>query len=605
MKRVWDIAENLNDTTQSELNQQGKGEIELLKLPTKPHFSDMVYLDYAATTPVDPLVIEAMVNAMERHWANISSPHELGAMTTQYVQEALEQIARHFNVTREEITITSGATESINHALKGVLQAQKKREIITTTIEHKATINTVQSLMKMGYKGHFIAPNSEGTITAEMIESAINEETALISLIWVNNETGDKLPVEAIAKMARKYKIPIHIDATQAAPHFQFDASQFDLVSLSAHKCYGPKNIGLLYRRAFPKLPIQHLMDGSGGQMLRAGTMPNEGVLGFAKALSLIATNWRDERHRLVRLEGLLLRQLLPLGIEVNSASIARKDPSKDPLKNSRDDQQIGQQSEQQSNRQRDTIFTDIINSEPQFADIKSGIKVKAEREPGVLNLYLPDVHADTLLALVPKLALAKGSACNSDSTLPSYVLTEMGYDERRAFSSIRVSVGRYTTEEEILYAGELLRTAIEFIQSIANGRQTNWYGEYNIYDPYIESLLSPTFIAHHFTEEDFDDSTHLITIEKPHFSLSLYGVLERSTIADGAVFRFRELSAKAYGAPYYLALFQTLITSLREEMITTHFKLEQLIDQKTPAEYLRDTIYIERALQTFLQDLQ
>ncbi|GGZ93648.1 hypothetical protein DC083_07595 [Ignatzschineria ureiclastica] len=597
MKRVWDIAENLNDTTQSELNQQGKGEIELLKLPTKPHFSDMVYLDYAATTPVDPAVIETMVNAMERHWANISSPHELGAMTTQYVQEALEEIARHFNVTREEITITSGATESINQALKGVLQAQKKREIITTTIEHKATINTVQSLMKMGYKGHFIAPNSEGTITAEMIESAINEETALISLIWVNNETGDKLPVEAIAKMARKYKIPIHIDATQAAPHFQFDASQFDLVSLSAHKCYGPKNIGLLYRRAFPKLPMQHLMDGSGGQMLRAGTMPNEGVLGFAKALSLIAANWRDERHRLVRLEGLLLRQLLPLGVEVNSASIVRKD--------SQDDQQMGQQSSQQSNRERDKTLTDIINSEPQFADIKSGIKVKAEREPGVLNLYLPDVHADTLLALVPKLALAKGSACNSDSTLPSYVLTETGYDERRAFSSIRVSVGRYTTEEEILYAGELLRTAIEFIQSIAKGRQTNWYGEYNIYDPYIESLLSPTFIAHDFKEEDFDDSTHLITIEKPYFSLSLYGVLERSSIADGAVFRFRELSAKAYGAPYYLALFQTLITSLREEMITTHFKLEQLIDQKTPAEYLRDTIYIERALQTFLQDLQ
>lgn len=605
MKRVWDIAENLNETTQNQLNHQGKGGGELLKLPTKPHFSDVIYLDYAATTPVDPAVIEVMVNAMERHWANISSPHELGAMTTQYVQEALEQIARHFNVTREEITITSGATESINHALKGVLQAQKKREIITTTIEHKATINTVHSLMKMGYKGHFVAPNSEGMITAEMIESAINDDTALISLIWVNNETGDKLPVEEIAKIARKYKIPIHIDATQAVPHFQFDASQFDLVSLSAHKCYGPKNIGLLYRRAFPKLPIQHLMDGSGGQMLRAGTMPNEGVLGFAKALSLIATNWRDERHRLVRLEGLLLRQLLPLGVEVNSASIARKSPPKDHLKNSQDDQQIGQQSGQQSNRQRDKIFTDIINSEPQFADIKSGIKVKAEREPGVLNLYIPDVHADTLLALVPKLALAKGSACNSDSTLPSYVLTEMGYDERRAFSSIRVSVGRYTTEEEILYAGESLRIAIEFIQSIAKGRQTNWYGEYNIYDPYIESLLSPTFIAHHFMEEDFDDSTHLITIEKPYFSLSLYGVLERSTIADGAVFRFRELSAKAYGAPYYLALFQTLMTSLREEMITTHFKLEQLIDQKTPAEYLRDTIYIERALQTFLQDLQ
>ncbi len=572
MKRVWDVVENQDNLTENQQNKRHSRKIELLKLPMRPHFSEMIYLDYAATTPVDPAVIETMVTAMERHWANISSPHELGAITMQYLQEALETIARHFNVTREEITITSGATESINQALKGVLQAQKKREIITTTIEHKSTINTVQSLMKMGYKGHFIAPNNEGMITAEMIESAINEDTALISLIWVNNETGDKLPVEAIAKMARKYKIPIHIDATQAAPHFQFDASQFDLVSLSAHKCYGPKNIGLLYRRAFPKLPIYNLIDGSGGQTLRAGTMPNEGVLGFAKALSLIAEDWRDERHRLVRLEGLLLRQLLPLGVEVNSASI---------------------------NKQKEA------SSVSPLSDTKALLKREIEREPGVLNLYIPDVHADTLLALLPKVALAKGSACNSDSTLPSYVLTEMGYDERRAFSSIRVSVGRYTTEEEILYASELLRTAIEFIQHIARGKQTNWYGEYNIYDPYIEALLSPTFIAHNFSEEDFDDSTHLITIEKAHFSLSLYGILERSTIADGAVFRFRELSAKAYGAPYYLALFQVLMTNLREEMITTHFKLEQLIDQKTPAEYLRDTLYIERSLQNFLQSLQ
>ncbi len=575
MKSIWDISGNLNDTAQDSQNHNGKEEGEQCTLPMQPHFSEMIYLDYAATTPVDPAVIETMVNAMERHWANVSSPHELGVMTAHYVQEALTQIARHFNVTREEITITSGATESINQALKGVVLAQKKREILTTTIEHKATINTVQSLMKMGYRGRFIAPD-QGVISAEMIESAINEDTAIISLIWVNNETGDKLPVEEIAKIARKYKIPIHIDATQAVPHFQFDASQFDLVSLSAHKCYGPKNIGLLYRRAFPKLPMQMLIDGSGGQGLRAGTIPNEGVLGFAKALSLIAQNWRDERHRLVRLEGFLLRYLMTTGVDLNSASVAQLTSS--AVGSSADDKE-------------------------QLADTRTKLIVRAEREPGVLNLYIPDVHADTLLALVPNLAIAKGSACNSDSTLPSYVLTEMGYDERRAFSSIRISVGRYTTEKEILYAAESLKKAILFIKKLAQGRQTNWYGSYDIYDPYIESLLSPTFIAEDSTG-DCDESNHLVTIEKAHFSLSLYGILERSTIADGAVFRFRELSAKVYGAPYYLALFQSLVTSLREEMITTHFKLEQLIDQKAPAEYLRDTLYIERELRNFLQNI-
>lgn len=522
------------------------------KLPTKPQFSGIIYLDYAATTPVDPEVIDSMVSAMECDWANVGSPHELGMLTKQRIEDALSEIAAHFNLQSDEIIITSGATESINHALKGVLMAQKKREIITTTIEHKATLNTLQALMKQGYRAKFIAPNAERVITAEMIESAITEETALISLIWVNNETGDKLPVEEIAQVARRYKIPIHIDATQAAPHFQFDAIQFDLVSLSAHKCYGPKGIGLLYRRAFPKLPMKPLIDGSGGQMaLRAGTMMNESIIGFAKALNLIAQRWEDERHRLVRLESLLLKQLLPYGVEVNSAS---------PL---------------------------------------------AEREPGVLNLYIPHVHADALMALTPKVAVAKGSACNSDSSLPSYVLTEMGYSDRRALSSIRVSVGHFTTEEEILTAGNYLSEAIAFLQSIALGESAAWYGEYNLYDSDISSILMPSFVVGN--REGYQESKiaaePLLVIDEPHYQLALYGSVDLLEVDDGKILKLQDITAKVYGAPFYLALFNELIKTLRESALTPNLSLETLLGRRIPAQYLRDSLQIEKALRNFVNE--
>lgn len=538
--------EQRQDLLMSSVNE----EAPTSKLPTKPQFADVIYLDYAATTPVDPIVIEAIVNAMTCDWANVGSPHELGVVAKQSVDQALSTIAAHFNLKSDEIIITSGATESINHALKGVLAAQKKREIITTTIEHKATINTVQALIKQGYRATFIAPDEAGRITASMVEAAITDETAIISLIWVNNETGDKLPVEEIAQIARRYKIPIHIDATQAAPHFQFDASQFDLVSLSAHKCYGPKGLGLLYRRAFPKLPMKPLIDGSGGQLaLRAGTMVNESIMGFAKALELIADNWEEERHRLVRLESLLLKQLLPYGVEVNSAA-----PS-------------------------------------------------VEREPGVLNLYIPHVHADALMALIPKVAIAKGSACNSDSSLPSYVLTEMGYTPRRALSSIRISVGRFTTEEEILIAGNYLIEAIDFLQRLASGRPAVWYGEYNLYDSDIATILTSHLVAEREGQEDRDRVLEkpLFLVEEPHYRFSFYGVIEEVKGHDGKMLQLRDLTAEVYGAPFYLALFNDLVIALRQELLTPYLSLEQLLERRVPAQYLRDFLHLEKALRDFI----
>lgn len=499
-----------------------------------------IYLDYAATTPVDSRVIETMVKSMESNWGNVSSPHETGIHAKREVEAALLSIAEHFQVERDELIITSGATESINHALKGVMRAQKKREIITTTIEHKAVINTVQALIKEGYRAQFIAPNEKRTITAEMIEAAITPETALISLIWVNNETGDKLPVEAIAKVARKHKIPIHIDATQMAPHTVFDASQFDLVSLSAHKCYGPKGVGLLYRRNFPRLPMLPLMDGSGGQLsLRAGTLPNEQILGFAKALQLVKEEGEAENQRFKEWEYYLLARLQKLGVTLNSA---------------------------------------------QSADIS--------RQPGVMNLHFPGVNSDALLAFVPDLALAKGSACNSDSTIPSYVLTEMGYSDLHALSSLRLSMGRFTTEEEIFAAGEMLAAAVEFLQKIYRGEPALWFGDYDLYNPFVSTILEPDFV-----EREPFVVTDTLTLNQPHFEFTVDFHLQRKE--GGAM--VKACSVRGVAPPYLLSAMNDLAIALRGGEITSALKLESLLGGAIPPAFLRDILYIERELKTLL----
>lgn len=225
------------------------------------------------------------------------------------------------------------------------------------------------------------------------------------------------------------------------------------------------------------------------------------------------------------------------------------------------------------------------------------------------MNLYIPDVHADTLMALTPKLAIAKSSACNSDSSLPSYVLTEMGYDLKRALSSVRISVGRYTTEEEIFAAGEMLGAAIEFIQNIATGKPVSWYGEYNLYNSYIASMLEPDYLdAEMVIFHDQHDNTgsesmpHLVTIKKEHFSFVLYGEVEKIALDDGFVIRFASLSGRGFGAPYYLSLLNDLMISLREEVISSQFSIEKLLGTKVSSDYLRDTLFVEKALREFVQ---
>ncbi len=457
---------------------------------------EAIYLDYAATTPVAPSVISAMSRAMEQLWGNVSSPHLFGALAEQAVESSLDEIAHFLGCERDELIVTSGATESINQALKGVMRRSKKRHLITSTVEHKATLQVAQQLIKEGVKVTFLTPNSEGVISPKMVEEAITDESALISLIWVNNETGTIFDLPEIAKMARRRNVLLHVDATQATPHFPLDLKQFDLASLSGHKCYGPKGIGLLYRRNFPRLPLQPLIDGSGGQLgIRSGTMMNEQIIGLAEAFRSLKEGRAEAELRYRTWGDYLLAELAPLGVSRNGAS-------------------------------------------PQIASL--------------INLHIPDVHHDLLMASLPDLALSKGSACNSDDQLPSYVLTESGYSHQHATQSIRISLGEMLTFDTFKSAVERLKGAIEHWQSVAR-----------------HPLPMPALELH-----------------EPHFSLKI-------TFTPQFDFAYR-------GGPYLLALLKALKGESDRVILAQErgeFSFESILGIKIAPNQLQNLLKVERAI--------
>lgn len=474
--------------------------------------SEPLYFDYAATTPPAPEVISAIEKALRFHWGNLSSHHHFGYEAKDKVEAAIAQIASILGVERDELIFTSGATESINQAIKGVLKGGRKRHLITSTIEHKATLQSAQALLKEGYEVTFLAPNESGLITAEMVEEAIREETGLISLIWVNNESGHCQPVEEIAAVAKEAGVPLHLDATQAAPHLPIRAREVDLMSLSAHKCYGPKGIGVLYRRNFPRLPLKPLIDGGGGQLgIRAGTMMNEQIIGFSKALSLIEEQREliDESHTLWG--EYLLERLAPLGVRRNHTP---------------------------------------------YSDEGEELLI-----PSILNLHCPNIHHDTLLALLPNIALATGSACNSDERLPSYILTELGYSERHAYESIRISLGRYTTYQEVEALADALEEVIKKGQHWSCRVVREW------------------------------EACQKVTLEEPSFAATLYFKRE----GDGAI---HYKGGTIFGEPGMMALFfqleRYLLTPQTEEALAA-LSIEDALEIKLPPYLLRPAIALER----------
>lgn len=578
--------------------------------------SEFIYLDYAATTPVSYYVRETMLYAMREVWGNYTSPHQKGYQAKKLVDEAIEDIARFLKVNRNEIIFTSGATESINQAIKGICYENKgqKKHIITSTVEHKATLQTVQALLKEGYKATFLTPNKEGVITAQMVEEALADDTAIISLIWVNNETGIINPVYEIAALAREHKIPFHVDATQAIPHFKVDASQFDLLSMTGHKCYGPKGIGLLYRRHFPRLPLKPLIDGSGGQLgLRSGTFPNELIFGLRTALLECELSFKNIDNRDKKFKRFLELQNNSFPLEGAIPSIEKKTlyPSREDTK--KEELLALKKSKQDFSQAMEHYSLQFLTKLKEFGVERNGRLQPLNKEeqsalfiPSILNLWVPFIHADSLMHFLPELGFAKGSACNSDSTLPSYVLTELGYSKERAHQSIRLSLGEGLTALDINRAFNRFKVVIPLLQGVAQGMAQGMpIPEKALKDPHLNQTFSKFMAlvkANTFHSEQITKNSQVVgssvTLTEDHYQVTFKFYQNNKQL---------QVVCQVWGEPFLmescLELTKILNSKLSEfinqsEQIDDYiadFSIEKII--AIPPDYLRSMLKIEAGI--------
>lgn len=365
-----------------------------------------VYLDNHATTRVDPRVIDVMVPLMSEGYGNAASrQHEFGWKAEAEVERARASVASLVGARPEEIIFTSGATESINLALKGLAEVRQSpgSHIITAATEHRAVLDACAHLERMGFKVTILSVDREGLVSPEDVRKAISATTILVSIMTANNEIGTIGPVVEIGAICRERGVAFHTDATQAAGKIPIDvdAMHVDLLSLSAHKMYGPKGVGALYvRTSGHSLKIEPQMDGGGHERgLRSGTLNVPGIAGFGKAASLAATEMRFESRQI----GVLRDRL----VEGLAAAI-------DGLR---------------------------VNGDP------------TRRLPHNANVTIPGVKADALMMAMKDIAVSSGSACSSALPEPSHVLRAIGLGREDVLSSLRFGLGRFTTEEEIEYA--------------------------------------------------------------------------------------------------------------------------------------------------------
>ncbi|MGR3811110.1 cysteine desulfurase family protein [Jiulongibacter sp. NS-SX5] len=361
-----------------------------------------IYLDFAATTPVDPAVMESMLPWFTESYGNAASRfHAYGWLAEEAVDEAKKSIAKLSGFGSKEVIFTSGATESINLALTGFFEKLNfKGKLVTVQTEHKATIDTAHYLAEKGVEVVYLPVNEAGQIDLQELQSHLASNTRLVSIMQVNNETGVLLPVDKVIDLCKEKDIKVHIDATQGAGKLAIPNADF--VSFSAHKIYGPKGMGcLLAKKDIAFTPQIH--GGKHQRNRRSGTLNVAGIVGLAEALKLAESKREKEHERLNNLTQLL----------------------ENSLKSALDKVQI--------------------NAE------------FSPRVPGISNICFKGVDGEEILLRMSKIAVSNGSACNSASTEPSYVLRAMGLSEADAFSSIRFSLGRFTTEEQI-------KTAVEHV---------------------------------------------------------------------------------------------------------------------------------------------
>tara|TARA_B110000008_G_C16951920_1_gene556653 strand:- start:121 stop:1257 length:1137 start_codon:yes stop_codon:yes gene_type:complete len=365
---------------------------------------NLVYLDYAATTPVAPEVAEIMSQhlTLEGNFANPASrSHRFGWQAEEAVERARITIAKLIGASNREIVWTSGATESNNLAIKGVLEGFDSGHIITSSIEHKAILDPCEYQAGKGFEVTYLSPNEEGLITAEQVQQALRPDTRLVSLMLVNNEIGNITDIKAVAKVLANHDALLHCDAAQGTGKLAIDVAALgiDLMSICAHKMYGPKGIGALYVRKAADVNVHQQIHGGGHERgMRSGTLATHQIVGFAKAAELIMDNLDAEMTHNTQLRDKLWAGLALLG------DVKR-------------------------------------NSHSSFCS------------PNHLNVSFGGVDGEILLASLAQLAISSGSACNSASVAPSYVLKALGLSDEFAHAGIRFSVGRYTTEADIDFA--------------------------------------------------------------------------------------------------------------------------------------------------------
>lgn len=380
-----------------------------------------IYFDYSATTPVDPRVAQKMVECLtlEGNFGNPASrSHLFGWKAEEAVENARRQVADLINADPREIVWTSGATESDNLAIKGAAHFNQKKgkHIVTSKIEHKAVLDTCRQLEREGFEVTYLDPTPEGLITAEMVEAALRPDTTVVSIMHVNNEVGTINDIGAIGALCRSRGVVFHVDAAQSAGKTPIDvqAMSIDLLSLSAHKVYGPKGIGALFVGRKPRVRIEAQMHGGGHERgMRSGTLPTHQIVGMGEAFAIAQAEMVEESKRLLAL--------------------------------------------------RNRLYDGVKDMEQVF--VNGSLE---QRVAGNLNISFAFVEGESLMMSLKDLAISSGSACTSASLEPSYVLRALGLSDELAHSSLRFTMGRFTTEEEVDYAIGQLRQAVEKLRELS-----------------------------------------------------------------------------------------------------------------------------------------
>ncbi len=380
-----------------------------------------IYMDYAATTPIDQRVLDKMMPFLTSHYGNAASrTHAFGWQAEEAVNAARAEIAKTINADPKEIAFTSGATESNNLALKGVAEYLKEqgKHVISVVTEHKAVIDTCKYLERNGCDVTLLSVNDQGLVTVEQVAAAMRDDTILVSIMFANNETGVIQPIAEIGKLCHEKGVLFHTDAVQAFGKVPIDvkAMNIDLMSISAHKIYGPKGVGGLFiRRRRPRVRIAPQIHGGGHERgNRSGTLNVPGIVGFGEAARLAREEMATESARTFGLREHLRQRL------------------------------------------NDEVPHSILNGSFE------------RRLPGTLNMSFAYVEGESLLMGLKDIAVSSGSACTSASLEPSYVLRAMGLDDELAHSSLRMTIGRFTTKEEVDYVADQIKFHVERLREMS-----------------------------------------------------------------------------------------------------------------------------------------